>query len=760
MSIVTESYQKIMESLDTISWKRDWRWIAIYSFCIYAVILAFRLSFAGRWDHPELWVNGERILATHDAYLWLAKAKHGSGIWMWPLAYATQIFHKITGIGLGTIAFWAPAVVSSFVGVVGFLWGALLAGRNAGIIGGLIGSLTPGFFYRSRLGYFDTDMFTMLGPVLVAWFLAYLVQTMAPRGWFQRLDNATEVSTKNLGWIALGFGCVSRFMLGWHLDIGNVAIAFFWIAVGLVVVLGNRKDLCKNVIILSIFSIVALSDPYSEGTWNSIRQMLDGSLRNSAREIVILIMILSGGALAYLYSAYDKIKDRKGLVFGISGVLVALVVMDHWGYIIETSVGHKLIAYFNPSEIINAGGSGSKASISYPSILQSVIEAGLVSINEILTRAAYWPVFGWVSLVCCLIVVVLRPAFLLMLPLVALCIMSTKMGIRFSMFGGVGLMVGFGVVLYWSLEYILRRLKQRELVTGVISILFCVLILGVFHGEYKKIPITPVLPKAHAEALVELSELSPKNSLVWSWWDWGFSTQYFSGRSTLIDGGRHSGKDVFPVAYALSTDSLLQSNRMIDFAAERIVPGKVESETVVDFQWSGKDMDEVRKELASLKDEKRKRVNQLPQYVVVTWKDLTIAKWITHFGNWDVETGTTNEATINTYKPGRLGFNIERGAVRVRDGGGGLVRDITILNPDGIEKEEYYMNRLSPQLLPKAEHLVINSVSRQSVLMDRIGYNSTMRRLMTGDPNDPEIKKYFKLVVNKLPFARVYEVVQ
>jgi dolichyl-diphosphooligosaccharide--protein glycosyltransferase len=35
-----------------------------------------------------------------------------------------------------------------------------------------------------------------------------------------------------------------------------------------------------------------------------------------------------------------------------------------------------------------------------------------------------------------------------------------------------------------------------------------------------------------------------------------------------------------------------------------------------------------------------------------------------------------------------------------------------------------------------------------------------MTRLLTGDPDDPEIAPYFKLVVDRLPFARVYEVVQ
>jgi dolichyl-diphosphooligosaccharide--protein glycosyltransferase len=51
-------------------------------------------------------------------------------------------------------------------------------------------------------------------------------------------------------------------------------------------------------------------------------------------------------------------------------------------------------------------------------------------------------------------------------------------------------------------------------------------------------------------------------------------------------------------------------------------------------------------------------------------------------------------------------------------------------------------------------------VSKQSVVLDSVGYGSVMTRLLTADPGDPDIAPYFKLVVDRLPFARIYEVVQ
>ncbi len=148
------------------------------------------------------------------------------------------------------------------------------------------------------------------------------------------------------------------------------------------------------------------------------------------------------------------------------------------------------------------------------------------------------------------------------------------------------------------------------------------------------------------------------------------------------------------------------------------------------------------------------------QYLAVTWKDLTISKWITYFGNWNLETGRTREATVSNFEPGELGFNLQRGAIMNRQGGGGLVRDITVLDWNSADITNYFMNSMSPQLLPLGQHVIINKVSKQSVLMDRIGYRSMMTRLLTGSPDDPEINQNFRLVIDKLPFVRIYEVLQ
>lgn len=49
MQALKNAYLRALDSIgDMPSLKNDWRWALAWSVCIYAIVLAFRLSFAGR----------------------------------------------------------------------------------------------------------------------------------------------------------------------------------------------------------------------------------------------------------------------------------------------------------------------------------------------------------------------------------------------------------------------------------------------------------------------------------------------------------------------------------------------------------------------------------------------------------------------------------------------------------------------------------------------------------------------------------------
>ncbi len=754
MNTFKEYYAKALDSIGEMpSFKDDWRWVAIYSICIYAIVLAFRMSFAGRWDHPELWVNGERILATHDAYFWLAKAKGVGRLFGYPLAQLAGLLQKVTGVSLGTIGFWAPAVLGALVGVACYLWGWLLGGRYAGIFAGLVGALTPGFFYRSRLGYFDTDLFTLLGPLMIAWMLAYLLSQWMKPGWF--ISSAGK--EQNEKWdpmpslvMAFAFGLATRFFCMWHNDIVNLSIWYFFLATGMLLVNARPERRIFGFYGLLIFLLASLPGAsfLNLGQFFLIPH-LPYALELTYITLSLLLMVL----LVSQRSIATTIVTNKFLCAGIfllglwaSDIVpmsTAGIVQKFWQYF-QQSVTTPLV------ETVGAP--------VFPSTIQSIIETALAPLADVLTRSAFFPWLGWLALIVSICVLLVRPAALFLFPLIMLSLLSVKLGVRFSMFGGAALMILLSVGTYLITSKIFNGKTYARYLSVVVQSVLGMSLLIFSYTQYSKIPLTPVLTKQHAEALVELAAKAPADGTVWTWWDWGYASQYYAGLGTTIDGGLHTGMEVYPTALAMSTNSPLQANQIIRETAQ--YKRRFGRGYDIGSQWAKKTATDVMSSIELMKSVESNFPLVPPQYLVVTWKDMTIAKWITFFGNWNLESGTTKQATISNFQPGELGFNIQRGAIRSREGRGGLVRDITTLSPEGVDAKEYYLNRLSPQLLPKGQHLLINSISRQSALLDRVAYRSMMRRLLTGDPTDPEISKYFKLVVDKLPFARIYEVVQ
>nr|WP_083808673.1 MULTISPECIES: STT3 domain-containing protein [Pseudodesulfovibrio] len=744
------------------SWSADWRTVGVYGVCVYLIVLAFRLSFAGRWDHPELWVAGERILATHDAYYWLAKAKGLGVLSGYALAEFAALVNQVTGAGLGAIGFWSPAIVVSLVGVVCYLWGWLLGGVNAGVLAGLIGSLTPGLFYRTRLGYFDTDMFTLLMPMLIAWLLAFWARQHMRSGWFTRDPEPASSNAAQTLWMALAFGLATRFACIWHNDILNIVILYFFMTIAVVMLNcrpGQRAPALQG---LAIFALAAFPGGAFGRLelWPLTRQVIS-ELAIPYYPVIIGTSLALALGLIFLWknSARGRFQFLSS-VWASALVLFAVVLATR---LLDESVAYsaaKLVSYLTGAAgTIDSGAAGAEfLGPIYPSILQSIIEVRLEPLSAIMERGAFFPWLGWVAVLFGVVVVALRPAAAFLLPLIALQLASVKLGIRFSMFGGAALCVMLGVGVYWLVSAVSCRFERKAVIDFAVQAVLGAGFLVYCHVQYASLSLTPVLSRQHAEAMQELGKRSEPGSMVWTWWDWGYAAQYYAGLETVADGGKHAGRDVYPIAFAMTTPSPKLANRMIAFSAQYpetppnigLAPAR---------EWDSIPRDQIVETLEGQLS--RQDYPATPrQYFIVTWNDLTLAKWISHFGNWNLETGTTREAKVNIYQPGELGFNVERGGVMDRKGGGGLVKDITVLEPDGVNRRGYPLNALSPQLLPKVHHLIINMVSKQSVVLDSIGYGSTMARLLTADPDDPDIAPYFTLVVDRLPFARIYEVVQ
>jgi undecaprenyl-diphosphooligosaccharide---protein glycotransferase len=101
-------------------------------------------------------------MATHDAYAWMAGAKE-TGIWTGaPMSEFLQFSTRLSpGFTLDTINFWLPVFAAPLGRIPYGPTLRLVGDQRRESLAGIIGASAFGFFFRTRLGYGDTDILTL-----------------------------------------------------------------------------------------------------------------------------------------------------------------------------------------------------------------------------------------------------------------------------------------------------------------------------------------------------------------------------------------------------------------------------------------------------------------------------------------------------------------------------------------------------------------------------------------------------------------------
>ncbi|MBA4358497.1 MAG: hypothetical protein C0405_12320, partial [Desulfovibrio sp.] len=262
-------------------------------------------------------------------------------------------------------------------------------------------------------------------------------------------------------------------------------------------------------------------------------------------------------------------------------------------------------------------------------------------------------------------------------------------------------------------------------------------------GIYRELTPTPVLAAPHAEALMKLRGVAPKDATVWTWWDYGYATQYYAERATPTDGGRHAGRDMYPTALVLSTPSARQAAQVINMSAGlNFDPAR---------RWDKFAAAEVQQSLVALATSDQPMKRPPTQYLVVCWENMNLLNWIGFYGTWDLAKGTGTRPKTQLVQDA-FTVDPDRGVMRFRNGSAPIaVSSVDMLTKQGTRRAIFPMN-------PAAPHLIINDVALQAILQDDQAYNSMAVRLLIDNPARPDLSGYFKLVHDGFPLVRIYEV--
>ena len=362
-----------------------------------------------------------------------------------------------------------------------------------------------------------------------------------------------------------------------------------------------------------------------------------------------------------------------------------------------------------------------------------------------------------------------RPGALFLLPLAALGLLSTKMGGRMVMFGAPIVAVGLTLPLYWMLQRLLRKLRPN--VTGILtSALLLALLVAPFVNIIPAMSQGPMINRRHAEMLSRAQTVVPKDATLWLWWDWGYAAHHFAHRLTIADGARNAGAPLYLSAAVLGTDNPRFARQLIRYTSQFAKGRDPFDEEVASEVFAGLDAQQAQDLMDKLRSPETALVEgEGRQFVTVSFEMLRLGFWISNFGNWDFVTRQGEGAALSIL-PQAVAYNLDKGEVLLDDSATPIrPASISVFEETGVTRRDYIQQWFDshPRATaaqrqeflsgPRNVHFFFNRITDEKLAMDANLYNSLMVRLLVGNPQDPAISPYFKLVYDNV-FCRIYEV--
>ncbi|HDQ40060.1 MAG TPA: hypothetical protein ENN39_03405 [Desulfonatronum sp.] len=699
----------------------------------FAVCLGLRLTEAPAWDRDFLQVQGEPLMATHDAYYFLAGAQ-GSGrpaAAHEPFFKLTRFFHALTGQSYGNLGFWLPILLAPLV----VFPLAFLAWREdlpeAVLPMGIVAGGTMGFLVRTRLGYYDHDMLSLLLSVLFCSTLLVFLDRWRARS--QALQASSEPQN------AFKFGpvavcCLLAGLSGWawitFYPSGEPVLAAVMGMALVPALVMTRGARARAVIVLALGLTYLLAVNLVWGL------------------ALLGVLVLAWGPFFRWF--------RGGSAFWALAACCWLAVFFLGNLDGQLAEVFRQLAKYAP---MVPEGNRTADSLALPSVMHSVREARLLPWHVMAERSGVtWWLFGS-GVVGYVYLCWKRPLYLLFLPMLALAVGAVTLGARFTMYGGVPVGLGLGL----GLALLMSGLGLRQRVRAVVLTSFALVAGMLLWAQTGNLKPTPILSPEYARTLLHLRETTPPDARIWLWWDYGYAAQYYAQRASFGDGAMNSRDHLYPLALVHATASSRQAAQMIRMVTqtqqeqwERAGAALVHGQSA---PWSlylqpplglllDMDPESAQRQINALADDKQPWPDDLPpQYLLLSWDNLALAGWITTFGNWNLRTGQGRGGKIQRIA-GDISVDMDAGVLH------------TALN-ETLELDGYLLVSRDDRNATFWEnnsgwHGLYNGVTKQFLIMDETVYRSMLVQMLLKDPQ--EFAEDFELVVDNFPWARVYRV--
>ena len=202
----------------------------------------------------------------------------------------------------------------------------------------------------------------------------------------------------------------------------------------------------------------------------------------------------------------------------------------------------------------------------------------------------------------------------------------------------------------------------------IIALVFALIVPSVCGAYQTSTNVVPGTSDAMWNAMTWIDETQPENTVITSWWDFGYLFEIASDRQATFDGGSQTGERAFWLGQAMTTSDLELSAgifRMLDTTGDKAVDklvnvtgstGKATDILIDILPRTPDDAQNVLKNTYHLNDEDAKEVisythpeNPRPVIFVASSDMLQKAGWWSYFGLWDFD--KQNSTNLNYFIP-------------------------------------------------------------------------------------------------------------
>jgi len=502
------------------------------------------------------------------------------------LHLTTAYLYKIFGFGLSLYDFVVlfPLVIGSLTAIIVFAFVRVLAGTTAGLLGALIFSISVPIFTRGLIGWFKSEPLGLFFGFLALYLfvsgikfnkgkisvikliLASLFLVLSISAWGGSLLFLAVIS---LFFISLPFLNKEKNFLIWSVPIFTTSLILFSL-------LFERT---------SRFIVTQSEIPGQEFVFT----LAIGGLIILIPTIFVIIC-----EIIKKFSPIEKQLRNISIFFG--GIIVSTIAI-----ISSNVVGLPAFRYLNAANPFLKSTDALTDSVAEHTTVSLSFNFQMLSVLLIFTLIGIWFVFSKKEL----FKNEMR-AFILITSLIGIYLSSAF--IRLELFASLGIIIlgSIGISILFKEIYSKKdKIGIKIIFSAVIVALFvCPLALpldnnwtswsdfppSILTGATNTVPSTDWIA-----ALTWLKNNTPEDSVIVSWWDYGYWITTISERATVVDNATVSDFQIKKVAYALTTNpddawNILYSDYNTDVSEsignDRIIKfeGQIEKHFLLDYQ--------------------------------------------------------------------------------------------------------------------------------------------------------------------------------